>query len=587
MSGSLRLSILIEAIDRASRPMQALQARLAGVAAGVLAVGAATQRLGAASGATVLAGTLANVAGRARDAAGAVAGLAGRIGLLGAGGAFALNRLLVRPAADFQNFGVTLETVMGNVEAAQRRLAELTQFASRTPFSVNEVVAAGVQLQVLGIRGAAADRALRAAGDAASVFPGARLADTIGALGAALRGEMDPLERFGIQAQTVGNDIVMRWERNGRLIEERNNKTNRRAIAATIARAWGDVAPNGMERRAETWDGMLSNLGDAWENFRRRIAQSGPFDWLQGQLRDLLALVSRLEADGTLTRWANETGAAITRAFQAVRDFVVGTDETPGVIVRLQAVFERLGRVIAPVVKYFGGLETFLAAVGLVLAGPLIGALVSLTTAMAALGVVLALTPAGWFAVAAAGIVALGKVLYDNWDSVAAMFDSIGEAWRRFADSEQIQLVRQAFGAAADWISERWGEVSAAFTGFGNNVRRTLGEIAGYFQPVIDAVTWLLDKLPSLGGGGGQPAGPTPRERGAGNALRRQSIYGPDALPGGAGAAGALPPANDGRVSASLDVVIRAPEGFGASVTQRGADDGLALSVRRGLAATP
>jgi hypothetical protein len=48
-----------------------------------------------------------------------------------------------------------------------------------------------------------------------------------------------------------------------------------------------------------------------------------------------------------------------------------------------------------------------------------------------------------------------------------------------------------------------------------------------------------------------------------------------------------LPPANDVRVQAGLDVQIRAPEGFGVSVTQRGADDGMALNVRRGMLATP
>jgi hypothetical protein len=584
MSGTLRLSILIEAIDRASRPMAALQARLAGVAAGVVAVGAATQRLGAVSGATVLAGALGNVAGRARDAAGAVAGLAGRLALAGAGGAFLFNQQFVRGAADFERYRITLETVMGSAEAAQRRLNELTEFASRTPFNVAEVVRAGVALQTLGIRGRAADVALTAAGDAASVF-GTRLDEAMTAMAAAGRGEMDPIERFGLQARTEGNRIVMTWEENGRRMRATIDKNNRAAIIAATARAWRGIAGGGMQRLADSWDGMLSNLGDAWSNFARQIAESGPFDFLKEQLREILAWVERVRTDGRLDQWARDAGAAITRVFQAVRDFVVGTDETPGVIVRLQAVFERLGSVLGPIVDRFGGLETFLVAVGLVLAGPLIGALVSLTSAMAALGIVLALTPAGWFAIAAAGIVALGVALASNWDSVVDVFGRLGAAWERFANSEQIQLVRQAFGAAADWISERWAEVSAAFTGFGNNVRRTLGEIAGYFQPIIDAVNWLLDKLPSVGGGG--PAGPTPRERGAGNGLRRQSIYGPDALPGGAGAAGAMPPANDVRIAAGLEVVIRAPDGVGTSVNELFASPNFEINPRRGSMRTP
>jgi hypothetical protein len=95
-----------------------------------------------------------------------------------------------------------------------------------------------------------------------------------------------------------------------------------------------------------------------------------------------------------------------------------------------------------------------------------------------------------------------------------------------------------------------------------------------------------MDRVPGFGGGSSAPAAPTPRDAGRGNGLRRQSIYGDNALPDGAGG-GVMPPGNDVRVQAGLDVQIRAPEGFGVSVTQRGADDGMALNVRRGMLTAP
>jgi len=595
MSGTLRLSILIEAIDRASRPMAALQARLGAVAGSILRVGAATQGLARASGITVLAGAFGNLAGRARDAAGAIGGAAGRLALLAGGAGFAFNRIFIRGAADFQDFGVALETVMGSAEAARQRLAELQQFASRTPFNVSEVVGAGVQLQVLGLRGAAADRALRAAGDAAAVFPGASLAETVGALGAAMRGELDPLERFGVQARTVGNDIVLQWESNGRRIEESVNKNNRRAIAASIARAWGDVAPNGMARRAQTWRGMLSNMEDAWSNFTLAIAQSGPFDWLQDQLRDLLALIKRMQEDGTLARWARDTGAAITRAFQSMRDFVIGTADTPGVIVRLQAVFERLSAVIGPIVDRFGGLEVFLAAIGLLLAGPLLGALVSLTAAMTALGAALLLTPAGWFLLAAAGVAALGIAVARNWESIVGAFRAIGDEWRRFMASDQVQWLRDTLGGAATFIADAWERVRSTFAGMGGFISRVFAPeieavrtLVGWVQRLID----LLPSLPSFGGAAERGAG---RTAGGSGALapegqsrfgRRGSLdgfYGPPAAIGGAAAA--VPPV---RVDAGVDVNIRLPEGLTATVMPRGGNDvDVRTNISRGTLAFP
>jgi hypothetical protein len=584
MSGSLRLSILVEAIDRASQPLAALQARLGGIAAGMLAVGQAAQRLSNVSGASLLAGALGNVAGRARDAAGAVAGLSAKLAIGAAGGAFLFNQQFVRGAADFERYRLTLETVMGSAEAAQQRLAELSAFAQRTPFAVGEVVRAGVALQTLGIRGAAADDALKAAGDAASVF-GTSLNDAMTAMAAAGRGEMDPIERFGVQARTEGNKIVMTWEEAGKQMRATIDKNNRAAIVAATARAWRGIAGGGMDRLADSWDGMLSNLGDAWSNFARLIAESGPFEFLKQQLRDILAWIERMRTEGRLDEWAQQIGAGITRAFEAIRQFVVGTEEVPGVLARLEGIFARVSSVLSPVIERFGGLETLLVAMGVLLGGPLIAALVSLAGAMTTLGVVLALTPAGWFAMAAAGMAALGIAIYQNWDGITALFGRLGDAWRAFMNSEQMQEAQRIFGAFADYLAERFNALADVFTAVGGVLQAVLSRVLGYFQPVIDAAAWVMDRVPGFGGGGAAAA-PTPRDAGRGNGLRRQSIYGDAALPDGAGG-GVMPPANDVRLQAGLDVQIRAPEGFGVSVTQRGADDGMALNVRRGMLATP
>jgi hypothetical protein len=584
MSGSLRLSILIEAIDRASQPLAALQARLGGIAAGMLAVGQAAQRLSNVSGASVLAGALGNVAGRARDAAGAVAGLSAKLAIGAAGGAYLFNQQFVRGAADFQNYQVTLETVMGSAEAAQERLQQLTEFANQTPFNVGEVVRAGVSLQTLGIRGEAAEMSLKAAGDAASVFGGG-LDQAINAMNAVLRGENDPIERYGIQARTEGRAVMLSWIENGRQMRASADKNSRSEVARITAMAMAGVAPDGMRRRAQTWDGMLSNLADAWSNFTRAVATSGPFQFLQDQLRDVLAWIERMKTEGRLDQWARDIGAGITRAFEAVRQFVVGTEDTPGVIDRLSNVFERVSRVLAPVVERFGGLETFLAAVALALSGGLLTSLASLAAAMTTLSVALLLTPAGWFIAATAFFAGLGVALYQNWDKVEALWSRLGDAFRNFLNSEQMQEAQRIFGGLADFIIDAWNGVGQVFTNIGGTIQKVFADVLGYFQPVRDALSWVTERL-GFGGGSSAPAAPTPRDAGRGNGLRRQSIYGDNALPDGAGG-GVMPPANDVRVQAGLDVQIRAPEGFGVSVTQRGADDGMALNVRRGMLATP
>ena len=206
---------------------------------------------------------------------------------------------------------------------------------------------------------------------------------------------------------------------------------------------------------------------------------------------------------------------------------------------------------------------------------------------MTTLSVALLLTPVGWFVAAAAFFTALGVLIYQNWDEVVAVWNRIGDAFRGFFNSEQMQEAQRIMGGLADFITERWNAVGQVFTNIGGLIAGVFQDVMSYFQPVRDALTWVTDRLGfGGGGGGGAAAAPTPRDAGARNALRRQPIYGDNALPSGAGG-GVMPPANDVRVQAGLDVQIRAPEGFGVSVTQRGADDGMALNVRRGMLATP
>jgi hypothetical protein len=445
-------------------------------------------------------------------------------------------------------------------------------------------VRAGVSLQTLGIRGEAADRSLKAAGDAAAVFGGG-LDQAINAMNAVLRGENDPIERYGIQARTIGREVMLSWVENGRQMRVTADKNSRSEVARITAMAMAGVAPDGMKRKAATWDGMLSNLADAWSNFTRAVATSGPFQFLQDQLRDVLAWIERMKTEGRLDQWAQQIGAGITRAFEAVRQFVVGTEDTPGVIDRLSNVFERVSRVLAPVVERFGGLETFLAAVALALSGGLLTSLASLAAAMTTLSVALLLTPAGWFIAATAFFAGLGVALYQNWDKVEALWSRLGDAFRNFLNSEQMQEAQRIFGGLADFIIDAWNGVGQVFTNIGGTIQKVFADVLGYFQPVRDALSWVTERL-GFGGGSSAPAAPTPRDAGRGNGLRRQSIYGDNALPDGAGG-GVMPPANDVRVQAGLDVQIRAPEGFGVSVTQRGADDGMALNVRRGMLATP
>lgn len=412
----LRLQILLQAVDRLTAPMRAVEARLA-------AVGAAAQRIGRESGATRLAGSLRNVAAQAGVATGAMLRLTGTVAGVGTAGAaasgFAFNSQFLRPAAEAERMMITLRNQLGE-EGANRAFAWVNDFATRTPFELAEVQSAFVSLNNLGINPMAGG--LEAVGDAAAIMR-TSYSEAVTAFSAAMRGEMDPMERFGVFGRTQNGMTNLRWrDRQGNERAANVREGNRDGMAAALQEALNSKFQGGMAELAQSWDGMMSNLRDSWTRFTQLVMTSGVFDWMKEQLRGLLARLEEMSADGTLRAWAEQIAASILVVFNAIRAFLVGTDEEPAGITRLMDALRRIGELVAPVTDYFGTMETALGAIALVLAGPLIGGLAALTGGMAALGVALAATPAGWFAIAAAGLIALAAAITNNWGGIGDWF---------------------------------------------------------------------------------------------------------------------------------------------------------------------
>jgi hypothetical protein len=448
---ALKLSILLEAVDRLSGPIGRVQARLAGVAARARA-------LGAASGADRLAASLGRVAGVARQAGGAIAAVAVPVAALAAAGGALAGVGAIRGAAAMERYAITLRQVEGSAEAARRALDWVSDFATRTPFELDEVARAYVNLRNLGLdptRGA-----LQAAGDAAAIM-GTRFDEAVTAMAAAMRGEMDPLERFGVFARTEGENIVMEWEHQGRRLRAVVEKTNREMLARMIQTAWAQKFGGGMQQLSRSWTGMMSNLADAWARFQLAVMNAGVFAWLQSRLQQLLATIDRLQADGTLQRWASAISAELVRAGTVIEDFLLGRqrmiDAADGggvvmlreggvlrgvaqVVRLLGEAFEGVRGVLAPIVGDFGAFEAAMALLALKITAPFINLIWSFGAALAGVGMALATTPIGWAIMAIAALAALGLTLHQNWQGVAEWF------------ARQWEGITAAVSAAADAI---------------------------------------------------------------------------------------------------------------------------------------
>lgn len=247
-----------------------------------------------------------------------IAGLAG----IGSVGAFAAK--LVSVQREFDVLNSSLITVTGSSAAAQREFAWIKQFASTTPYQLNEVTGAFVKMKALGLD--ASQKALASYGNTASAMSKG-LNQMVEAVADAATGEFERLKEFGIKARKQGDEVSFTFQGVTKTVG--NNATEITRYLQSI----GEVEFAGaMAQRAATLDGAISNLGDTWDGLFRSINESGIGNEIVNQTRtatneiEILTGViddSRLSGDSFWKTIANASGAAIGRvSFQVLQDSV-------------------------------------------------------------------------------------------------------------------------------------------------------------------------------------------------------------------------------------------------------------------------
>lgn len=236
-----------------------------------------------------------------------------------AGAAALLGKSVINTTAQFESFQATLETVEGSSEKARASLDWISDFAKKTPFEVEELTRSFVKLRAYGMD--PTNGLMEDLGNASSAM-GKSLIDAVEMIADASTGEFERLKEFGIRAEQAGKKVTFSWTENGKTLTKTVNKTSDE-ITKFIRERFGARFSGAMLRQSKTWNGMMSNLSDSWTDFQRRIGEAGFFDAVKNQLGKVLDFISRLDADGSLDRWAKNMSAAFTWATDAIGNLAV------------------------------------------------------------------------------------------------------------------------------------------------------------------------------------------------------------------------------------------------------------------------
>jgi hypothetical protein len=255
----------------------------------------------------VVGGAMDGIARAASLAKGALAGIAAGLSL------GALAHQVIDAQREFDKLNASLITATGSTANAAGAFKALQAFAATTPYSVAEATEAFIKMRNLGLD--PSEKALRSYGNTAAAM-GKGLNQMVEAVADAATGEFERLKEFGITAKQNGDRVALTFKGMTSLIG--NNASEIQGYLRKLGET--DFA-GAMDRRADTLDGAISNLKDAWDGLLLKVSQSGLGDAARGAVAKLSDVLGSLgdrvgQLSGALT-----TGAKVGAAYIGV--FVV------------------------------------------------------------------------------------------------------------------------------------------------------------------------------------------------------------------------------------------------------------------------
>lgn len=282
---------------------------------------------------------------------GAMSGVGGAIA-----GAFAVDRLadfgasVVNTLSEFKKYEAVLTNTFGDNSAAKQVLADITDFASKTPFQVDELTNSFVKLANRGF--VPNMEQMTMLGDLAS-SQGKDFDQLAEAILDAETAEFERLKEFGIRASKEGNRVTLAFKGIQKQVENSPEQI-RAAILALSQEAPG--VTGAMAAISQTTGGMISNLIDTWTQFKLSIGQA--FEPLLKQfLPQAIAFVQRL------TDWVNDNQETIQRWVPRILMVVGAFGALVGVGLTLSVVSTALGAIGAAIAALFSPIGLLVAAV--------------------------------------------------------------------------------------------------------------------------------------------------------------------------------------------------------------------------------
>lgn len=251
-------------------------------------------------------------------------GIAGSIGKLGVGiaaglgvataGLVKLGKAAVSSASDLQQTSGAVDAVFKkNATQVHKWAASAWKDLGLSTSAYSQASAKiGAQLKNMGVPtqqlAKQTNGLVKRGADLAAQF-GGTTSEAVSALSALLRGETDPIERYGVSIKEIDIKAQMAADGTDKLTGAQAKAARTQAIMTLLAKQTGD-AMGANAREAKTWEGVTQRLAGWWENLKAVLG--GPIiAVLAGLVAKFTALADKMTKTSQFTAflaWLNKMG---------------------------------------------------------------------------------------------------------------------------------------------------------------------------------------------------------------------------------------------------------------------------------------
>lgn len=229
--------------------------------------------------------------------------------------------VFIEAADTAERYRVTLDILLGSAEEGGRMFDEMSKFAAKVPFEYEKIMSSATALA--GVMNGGVDEVKQWMPMIADLAAVSRLSieDTTGQIIRMYSAGASAADLF----RERGITAMLGFSAGVTYTADQTRKKLQEAFESPVSKFRG--AANDL---ANTWTGLISMVSDRWFIFRNKVMSGGAFSEIKNVVKDILSELDKLDADGTLNRWAKNIGDTIITATKTLVKFA--KNDLPGYI---------------------------------------------------------------------------------------------------------------------------------------------------------------------------------------------------------------------------------------------------------------